>query len=95
MYLLSGIDIATSCSLIQQTSWLNSQISNGQGSRLTYLATKGATAKAISGTLGQNSPTYKLCNLSFLLVTFQLKTLLEEKTVIVELGEYQPGFTAR
>ena len=31
-----------------------------------------------------------ICYLSFQLVTFLLKTLLEEKTVIVELGESQP-----
>ena len=41
--------------------------------------------------LGQDSPTLKLCYLSFQLVTFLLKTLLEEKTVIVELGESQPS----
>ena len=40
---------------------------------------------------GQDSPTLKLCYLSFQLVTFLLKTLLEEKTMIVELGESQPG----
>ena len=31
---------------------------------------------------GQDSPTLKLCYLSFQLVTFLLKTVLEEKTVI-------------
>ena len=40
--------------------------------------------------LGPDSPTIKLCYLSFQLVAFLLKTLLEEKTVIVELGESQP-----
>ena len=39
---------------------------------------------------GWDSPTLKLCYLSFLLLTFQWKTLLQEKTVIVELGESQP-----
>ena len=38
----------------------------------------------------QDSPTLKLCYLGFKLVTFLLKTLLKEKTVIVELGESQP-----
>ena len=37
-------------------------------------------------TLGRDSPTIKLCYFSFLLVTFQLKTLLEEKTV-----NFSPG----
>ena len=40
--------------------------------------------------LGQDSPTLKLCYLKFILLTFQCKTLVEEKTVIVELGESQP-----
>ena len=37
---------------------------------------------------GQDSPKLKL--FSFQLVIFKLQTLLEEKTVIVELGESQP-----
>ena len=40
--------------------------------------------------LDRDSPTLKLCYLSFLLLTFQWKTLLEEKTVIVEPDESQP-----
>ena len=39
---------------------------------------------------GQDSTTLKLCYLSLLLATFQEKTLLEEKTVMVELGESWP-----
>ena len=37
--------------------------------------------------LGLDSPTLKLSYLSLWLALFQGKTLLEEKTVIVELGE--------
>ena len=37
--------------------------------------------------LGRDSPTLKLSNLGLWLALFQGKTLLEEKTVIVELGE--------
>ena len=40
--------------------------------------------------LGQDSPTLKPCYHSFQLLTFLFKTLLEEKNVIVELGESQP-----
>ena len=40
--------------------------------------------------LGWDSPTLKLCYLCLWLALFQLKTLLEEKSVIVELGESQP-----
>ena len=39
---------------------------------------------------GWDSPTLNFCYLSFLLVTSQWKTLLEEKTVMVELDESQP-----
>ena len=40
--------------------------------------------------LGQDSPTLKLCYLSPWQGVFQLKTLLVEKPVIVEVGESQP-----
>ena len=40
---------------------------------------------------GPDSPTLKLCYLSFIWVTFRLQTLLEEKTVIVDFGESQPS----
>ena len=42
--------------------------------------------------LGRNSPSLKLYYLRLLLWLFQWKTLLVEKTVIVELGESQPIF---
>ena len=41
-------------------------------------------------TLGQDSPSLKLCYLSLWLSLFQWKTLLVKKTVIVELGESWP-----
>ena len=40
--------------------------------------------------LGQDSPSLKLYYLSLWLSLFQWKTLLVEKTVVVELGESQP-----
>ena len=40
--------------------------------------------------LVRDSPTLKLCYLSFLLLTLQWKTLLKEKIVIEEIGESQP-----
>ena len=39
---------------------------------------------------GRDSPTLKLSYLSLWVALFQGKTLLEEKTVIVELGESWP-----
>ena len=39
---------------------------------------------------GRDSPSLYFCYLSFLLVTFQWTTLLEEETVIEELDESQP-----
>ena len=42
---------------------------------------------------GRDSPTLKLYYLSLLLALSQIKTLLEEKTVIVELGESWPRFS--
>ena len=46
----------------------------------------------IFGFQGQDSLTLKHFYLSFLLRNFQLKTLLEDKTVIVELGESKPSY---
>ena len=45
----------------------------------------------LSNIPGRDSPSLKLCCLSFQLVTLKLKALLEENTVIVELGECQPS----
>ena len=43
----------------------------------------------------QDSPMLKLCYLSLWLALFRWKTLLVEKTVIVEIGESQPWHTKR
>ena len=45
----------------------------------------------LSNIQGRDSPSLKLCCLSFQLVTLTLKALLEENTVLVELGEFQPS----
>ena len=45
--------------------------------------------------LGQDSPSLKLYYLSFWLSFFQWKTLLVEKTVIIEHGESQPRATQK
>ena len=39
---------------------------------------------------GRDSPTFKICYISFILVTFQRQTLVHEKTVMVKIGESQP-----